>query len=162
VPLSTLCLHCGLCCDGNLFTHVGLTPPEAEGLRRAGFEVKERADGTRALEQRCAALDGKCCTVYAQRPASCRRYHCQLASALSEGEVALEEALAAVDEAHAALRAVEAVLPEAAGSERGGAVMQRARRAAQQGELSPEARAAWERAEAVLDRHFRGRTRQHG
>ena len=55
------------------------------------------------LPQRCAALDGRRCTAYAQRPEGCRRYHCHLFSALSEGEVSLEEALAVVDGAQALL-----------------------------------------------------------
>ena len=101
MPLSTLCLRCGLCCDGTLFTHVPLQRTEAGPLKALGLPVKEREDGTPILPQRCAALDGRTCTAYAQRPAGCRRYHCNLFSALSEGEVSLEEALSTVDRAHA-------------------------------------------------------------
>jgi uncharacterized protein len=101
--LSTLCQHCGLCCDGTLFTHVPLRPTEVEPLRALGLPVKEREDGTPLLPQRCEALRGRCCTAYPQRPEGCRRYHCQLFSALSEGEVSLSEALGVVDGAHARL-----------------------------------------------------------
>lgn len=110
--LSTLCQHCGLCCDGTLFTHVPLRSTEVEPLRALGLPVKEREDGTPILPQPCAALNGRCCTAYAERPEGCRRYHCQLFSALSEGEVSLPEALAVVDGAHARLAA--------SGTERGG------------------------------------------
>lgn len=110
MSLSTLCLRCGLCCDGTLFTHVPLQHTETGPLKALGLPVKEREDGTPILPQRCAALEGKTCTAYAQRPEGCRRYHCHLFSALSEGEVSLEEALAVVDGAHALL---------AAGGERG-------------------------------------------
>jgi hypothetical protein len=103
MPLSTLCLRCGLCCDGTLFTHVPLRSTEAAPLRALGLPVKEREDGTRVLPQRCAALDGRRCTAYSARPEGCRRYHCQLFSALAEGEVSLPEALAVVDGAHALL-----------------------------------------------------------
>lgn len=103
MSLSTLCLRCGLCCDGTLFTHVPLRPPEVGPLKALGLPVKEREDGTPLLPQRCGALEGRCCTAYAQRPEGCRRYHCHLFSALSEGEVSLEEALAVVDGAHALL-----------------------------------------------------------
>ncbi|OJH35501.1 YkgJ family cysteine cluster protein [Cystobacter ferrugineus] len=105
MSLSTLCQHCGLCCDGTLFTHVPLQGTEAAPLRALGLPVKEREDGTSVLPQRCAALDGRHCTAYAARPEGCRRYHCQLFSALSEGEVSLPEALAVVDGAHALLAA---------------------------------------------------------
>ena len=101
MSLSTLCLHCGMCCDGTLFTHVPLRPTEAGPLKALGLPVTEREDGTPILPQRCAALEGRTCTAYAQRPEGCRRYHCNLFSALSEGEVSLEEALATVDGAHA-------------------------------------------------------------
>ena len=101
--LSTLCQHCGLCCNGTLFTHVPLKPTEVEPLRALGLPVKAREDGTSILPQACAALDGRRCTAYAARPEGCRRYHCQLFSALGEGEVSLPEALAVVDGAHARL-----------------------------------------------------------
>lgn len=101
LPLTTLCLHCGLCCDGTLFTHVPLEAGEARALEALGLPVKPRAEGTPVLPQRCAALDGRRCTAYAARPQACRRYHCQLFSALAEGEVSLPEALTVVDGAHA-------------------------------------------------------------
>jgi Fe-S-cluster containining protein len=130
MPLSTLCQRCGLCCDGTLFTSVPLKPTEVESLRRLALPVIERADGSPGLAQRCAALEGRCCTVYSERPEACRRYRCHLFTALAEGEVSLEESLQVVDEAHARLRAV------GTGS------------------------AAREQAEAYLDRHFRGRQRR--
>ncbi|MET0402617.1 MAG: YkgJ family cysteine cluster protein [Cystobacter sp.] len=103
MSLSTLCQHCGLCCDGTLFTHVPLQGSEASALRALGLPVREREEGGAVLPQRCAALDGRRCTAYAARPEGCRRYHCQLFSALAEGEVSLPEALAVVDGAHARL-----------------------------------------------------------
>jgi hypothetical protein len=130
MPLSTLCQRCGLCCDGTLFTSVPLKPTEVEPLRRLSLPVIERADGSPGIAQRCAALQGRCCTVYSERPEACRRYRCHLFNALAEGEVSLTEALQVVDEAHAQLRAVET------------------------------GTAAREQAEAYLDRHFRGRQRR--
>ncbi len=105
--LSTLCLRCGLCCDGTLFTHVSLRASEEGPLKALGLPVKAREDGTPILPQRCAALDGKQCTVYAERPEGCRRYHCNLFSALSEGEVSLEEALGVVEGVHTLLTSTD-------------------------------------------------------
>jgi Fe-S-cluster containining protein len=130
MPLSTLCQRCGLCCDGTLFTSVPLQPAEVEPLRRLSLPVIARADGSPGLAQRCTALEGRCCTVYSERPEACRRYRCHLLMALAEGEVSLNEALAVVDEAHALLRARDA------------------------------AQEPREQAEAYLDRHFRGRQRR--
>lgn len=164
MPLSTLCQRCGLCCDGSLFTQVPLQPAEAATLRRHALPVGERADGAPVLLQHCAALNGRCCTVYADRPAPCRAYRCQLHLALGEGEVSLEEALEVVEGAHAHIREVEAALPPPTADEPR-SVMQRARRALAQksgpGDALPDAaREALERAEAYLDRHLRGRMRR--
>jgi len=159
LPLSTLCLRCGMCCDGTLFTHVSLQPGEVTVLQQRGLPWISRADGSPALAQHCAALEGRTCTVYTDRPASCRRYHCQLYAALAEKEVSLDEALGLVDAAQALVAAVGAQLPPAS-ADAPRSVMQRARRAEQPehgGPLPPQAQATRERAEAFLDKHFRGR-----
>jgi hypothetical protein len=100
--------------------------------------------------------------VYAERPEACRRYRCNLLTAVSEGEVTVEEALAVVDEAHARINGVKAVLPPAqAGFPR--AVLQRARKEdlpENGGPLPPQTHEIWDRAEIYLDRHFRGRHRR--
>lgn len=103
---TTLCRRCGLCCDGNLFDSVPLTTEEA--ARGQGLLVVVRADGSAALQQRCAALGDEGCGVYAQRPGRCRAYRCMLLSALEADEVGLADASAIVDEAHARLAAVPA------------------------------------------------------
>jgi uncharacterized protein len=155
--LSTLCLHCGMCCDGTLFTQVPLKPAEAQALRERGLTLQEKEDGTPVLPQRCAALDGRCCTVYAERPEACRRYRCQLFNALAEGEVSLEEAKGVVDAAHAKVEAVVALLPPLEDGRAAG--MREARQGAASSSVSVEAREALARAELYLDRHFRGRFR---
>ncbi|MDC0707881.1 YkgJ family cysteine cluster protein [Stigmatella sp. ncwal1] len=152
--VSTLCQHCGLCCDGNLFDHVPLRDAEVDTMRRLSLTVVTRKDGSAALAQHCDALKGRVCTAYAERPEGCRRYHCALFSALAEGEVSLNEALSVVGEAHARIQAVEAVLPTPR-ADAPRAVLQRAR----QEDLPTQARDTWTRAEDWLDRHFRGRQR---
>ncbi|HYH97176.1 YkgJ family cysteine cluster protein [Hyalangium sp.] len=162
MPLSTLCQRCGLCCDGSLFSSLPLRYSEVEAMQRLSLPVVNRPDGTPGLEQRCAALKGQCCTVYAERPEQCRRYRCFLLTALAEGEVSPEEAQVVVDEAHARIRAVEALLPsERADSPR--AVLQRARKEdlpENGGPLPPQTQEVWAQAESYLDRHFRGRHRR--
>jgi len=97
MSLEALCQSCGLCCDGSLFTRVPLgmsekVPEERLGVITNGF-------GGRHVPQRCAALAGTVCQVYAERPLACRRYECLLFAALREGEVALPEALEVVRKA---------------------------------------------------------------
>ena len=147
--LSSLCLGCGLCCDGNLFTQVPLTAAELEPARRRGLVVLARADGSPALRQRCGALVGLRCDVYDDRPATCRSYRCMLHVALADGEVSQSEALGTVARAHALLAALADELPPDAD-----AVMQRGRRALRDPELPASTRAAIERAAGHLARNF--------
>jgi hypothetical protein len=135
-PRSTLCLACGLCCDGNLFTQVPLRAEEVEPIRHRGLPILERPHGA-ALRQRCGALDGRRCDIYDDRPAACRSYRCMLLTALAEDEVSLRDALAIVERAHALLAAAP------------GAAAQPLRQRVPS-EAAPEAA----RALAYLGRHF--------
>jgi len=140
-PASALCLACGLCCDGNLFTQVPLRGDEIDRVRRRGLPILERPQGA-VLQQRCAALDGCRCEIYDDRPAACRGYRCMLLTSLGEGEVSLAEALVIVGQAHAAIAEVARAHPGE------GAVMPRARRA------PGHDLAAVQRATSWLSRHF--------
>lgn len=151
---AELCQRCGLCCDGSLFTQVPLAEDEVDPAHRRGLVVLARADGSPALRQPCAALQGRRCAVYDARPAGCRRYRCMLLAALDERELDEREALAVVDEAHARLAALAALLPPGEGGP-----VQRARELARAGDLSADVRAALERALAFLDRRLRGLAR---
>lgn len=131
VSLSTLCLACGMCCDGSLFTQVPLAADEALRLRARGLVVIAREDGSPALRQRCAALVGRCCAVYEDRPGGCRRYVCMLHAALAADEVSLPEALELVAQAQTLLAAADRVLPAGPA-----AVMQRARQALREGDVA--------------------------
>ena len=92
---STLCLACGFCCDGTLFTAVPLTDGDS-----AQVPHQTRENGSRFIRQPCAALGSGCqCAVYEQRPLACRRYECLLLVALKANEVALGPALQIVEEA---------------------------------------------------------------
>jgi Fe-S-cluster containining protein len=91
MSLEGLCQACGLCCDGSLFTRVPLGVSEVVPAARLAVVTNEH--GGRHVPQRCAALQGTRCQVYAERPLACRRYECLLLGALREGEVSLPEAL---------------------------------------------------------------------
>lgn len=96
--VATLCRSCALCCDGSLFTRVPLAPGEPAP---ALLGVETNAAGGKSFRQRCAALEGCDCRVYAERPLACRRYECLLVGALRGGETSLSEALAVVRRAQA-------------------------------------------------------------
>src|SRR5215472_16937799 len=97
--LERLCQSCGLCCDGSLFGRVGLAPGEVEGARRRGLRVVPSGG---SLEQPCAALEAsasgrrRTCSIYDERPQSCRAFACRLYERHRLEGGPLEERLAVV------------------------------------------------------------------
>jgi hypothetical protein len=144
VSLEALCLSCGLCCDGTLFTHVALTDEEGKRL------------GLKVLRQPCPSLGAGCrCAVYAQRPKGCARFVCMLGRAHEDGEVSLDDAVALVREAQALRDALDVLVPGP------GASIPRARRYEADGpdsETAVKVRDARRALEAFSVRHFLGRT----
>ena len=94
---SDLCLACGLCCDGTLFSDVTL-PKEgiSSALASAGIRLVE--DG-KAFEQPCPAHVACTCSVYAGRPPSCRTFRCKTLRALERGKTSFERALGFIAQA---------------------------------------------------------------
>lgn len=82
---SDLCTACGLCCDGTLFDRVIFEPTDPPAARDllpvAGFPQGE------GFVQPCTRFEAGCCTIYADRPATCRRYRCRTLAALDDGEI---------------------------------------------------------------------------
>jgi hypothetical protein len=79
--LALLCRSCGLCCDGSLFGRADLEPSEVEPARRR-LHVLSSGKG---FEQPCTALASsgpergeRICSIYDERPRSCRRFVCRL------------------------------------------------------------------------------------
>lgn len=172
--MSTLCLSCGLCCDGTIFDLVPLTEREQVIVTRLGLPVIQRASGP-AMPQPCEALDGLACQVYVSRPAPCRAFHCALFDAVSADEVDLREALGLIAEAHHLLADLGQAIGAAAPSEKWrprlgqehtedeeGPVagpIQGARRL-QRRRFDPGIDKALTAVERHLDIHFRGRVRR--
>lgn len=172
--MSTLCLSCGLCCDGTIFDVVPLTERERVVVGRLGLPIIERASGP-AMPQPCEALDGLVCQVYVSRPAPCRAFHCALYDAVGADELDLGEALGIIREAHGLLATLAAAIGEApdhepyrppiAGAEPDGeegvaaGPIQGARRI-QKRRFDPAIDRALFAVERHLDEHFRGRGRR--
>lgn len=98
----SLCLSCGLCCDGTMFENVELGPGEAERLEG---RVSLSAD-RKLLRQGCRALEGCKCGVYEDRPQKCREFSCVILSSLEAGNITEEEAREGVAEARSRRDAV--------------------------------------------------------
>ncbi len=85
-PLTdTLCLHCGLCCNGVLFADV-----RAE----AGDRSPLFADRPRVTQPCPAFSAGDCtCAIYRERPRRCRQFECRQLQGTGTGEITVAAAL---------------------------------------------------------------------
>lgn len=101
---NTLCLRCGLCCNGILFADVR---PEA-GDRSPLFAGRKR------VAQPCPALNSAtcACVIYANRPARCRKFECKQFIAVAAGEISAAAALKKIRAAQKLAAKVEALLTE--------------------------------------------------
>ena len=105
---DTLCLSCGICCNGTLYGSVVIEPTERERVERVGLRVLASDGGTElTMRQPCTALRGVLCSVYEDRPASCARYECSLRKSVAAGG-SLPEARATIERMHALLAIVRA------------------------------------------------------
>lgn len=153
---SDLCVKCGLCCSGALFDFGPLSEDEAPGARDAGMDVIER-DGKTAFNLPCPCLDGAFCTVYHQRPSTCRTYRCTLLRSLEAGMITFAEAEQRIEQGLKALADLEAQLPEGASA----SDARRWRREAGQAgavdhlTVSPNVMIALGLLDVVMDQHFR-------
>ena len=114
---GTLCLHCGLCCDGTLFRDVELQPgDDAEKLRALGLPLRSRrGEEANSLKfpQPCSALcsDLKC-RVYADRPTRCREFECALFKSVAVGKVEVPAALRTIRQTRQMAEKVRRLLRE--------------------------------------------------
>ncbi len=96
-PTESLCLHCGMCCDGTLFRDVELQPgDDVAKLRALGLPIPvPRSEfGVPSFKQPCSALCADLrCRVYADRPLRCRDFECALFQAVAAGTLAAPVAL---------------------------------------------------------------------
>jgi Fe-S-cluster containining protein len=86
-----LCLSCGLCCDGTIFSTVEIDNPETiQRYKSAGIDfdiANEVTDGKQRFRQPCAAFAAGCCKIYPDRPLVCRNFKCDLLKAYMENEI---------------------------------------------------------------------------
>ena len=92
-----ICVSCGMCCDGTLFSRVLVQDDDVSSYHALGvMEIEDRT----VFPQPCCALDGARWTIYASRPSSCRSFSCNLLQAHERGEVSRSTALQRIQQAH--------------------------------------------------------------
>jgi len=103
---STLCLECGLCCNGVIFGNVKLQSGDvASRLRSLGLPVKART-----FKQPCAAWQNCRCAIYADRPAHCRKFECLLLKDVEAKTLSPDEALKTIRRAQRKVAVVRKLL----------------------------------------------------
>src|SRR5262245_66177806 len=62
---SELCLQCGLCCDGIMFSEISVRPHERDYVESLGLPVDVGLDGSGVtVFQPCPAFTEGCCSLY--------------------------------------------------------------------------------------------------
>ena len=111
-PSNILCKSCGLCCSGHLFAWVRLNAPELDPAQSLGLTVIRDDPRQRGFTQPCPLWNG-ICTVYTSPdyPRTCRNYKCVVLKRLLDDDIALPEALSAIQETLNLIREIEPLLP---------------------------------------------------
>jgi hypothetical protein len=95
--LSAICQRCGLCCDGTLFPAARLEEEEVEPMRKRGLAILREGGGV-GFELPCPQLErASCsCSIYVDRPRTCRRFECSLLSRARTGALPVQAAVETV------------------------------------------------------------------
>lgn len=91
---GSICIGCGLCCDGTVLSHLAVSDDSDLGqpLAALGVSVIVEADPP-VFALPCPAFDGTCCSVHdLHRPRACGLFECDLLQAVSAGELDADEA----------------------------------------------------------------------
>src|SRR5215471_15482426 len=115
---SELCLQCGLCCDGTIFTHARLYESEREFTESLGMKVGERPDGGGlGAVLPCPNFVDGCCSLYSvRRPAICGDYQCALLTGYVAGTRRLNEVVPVVQLVRPLARGLEVEMGIPAGA----------------------------------------------
>lgn len=92
--VESICIGCGLCCDGTVVTHLALRDESDLGapLRALGVEIIAAADPP-VFELPCPALCDGVCTIHSlHRPSACAQFECALSSSFLSGDISPDEA----------------------------------------------------------------------
>lgn len=90
---QTICLECGLCCDGTLFGHAELGPGERGNLPAMIEQNVFVLDGKDFFRLPCLYFRDKCTIYDRPRAEVCGSYRCRLLSDMKEERITAVEAL---------------------------------------------------------------------
>jgi uncharacterized protein len=101
---DTLCLQCGLCCNGVLFADVRPEHDDNSPL----FAGRSR------VNQPCPAFNSEtcACAIYTERPARCRKFECRQLLGVQAGNITTNAALKRIHTARRLAAKIEKLLTE--------------------------------------------------
>ena len=87
---SSICLSCGVCCDGTLIGFVQLEKEELPALR----EIMDIEEGNYQgfFLQPCIKFCGGC-SIYTERPKQCAAFECGLLKSVNQKELSFDSAI---------------------------------------------------------------------
>src|SRR5215831_10744098 len=128
---QTLCVVCGLCCNGVIFSDVQLqSGDEAARVQSLGLRLKSGGRCQPKLVQPCEAFDGSRCRIYAERPKYCSDFECLLLKRVKAGCTERAAALRIIGRAREQADEVRRLLRELGDSEESLSLGSRFRRTA--------------------------------
>ena len=107
----SICIGCGMCCDGTLHGNTRVKQDDEAAVAAVGLAV-EQEDGKRLFRQPCPHFVSGGCGVYSRRPPVCRTYRCALLIDVDEGRIAPDEAREKITQAKMLVKAVKDANPE--------------------------------------------------
>ena len=89
---SKICVQCGMCCDGTLFTKARIKNSEDELLAKSlGLNIFSTSDSKIFFEQPCQ-LFNKTCTSYENRPHVCSKFICDPLQKVRANDITFDDA----------------------------------------------------------------------
>jgi hypothetical protein len=97
-PSASICIGCGLCCDGTILSHLAVADESDLGwpLQALGVELIVQSEPPVFALPCPAVLDGVCTVYDTHRPHACAQFECDLLRAVSADRVAPERARAII------------------------------------------------------------------
>lgn len=149
--LNDLCEACGLCCNGTFYNYVTTVPDDVPKLRKYPQLILKVRNEQETFDEPCVLHDGKGCTAYEDRPATCSRYYCKLLRSVARDELTEDEAMLIIKEARALTENVQEYVAFEPGLPMAVSTWDEPPEG-----MDAEARLAWERTLYHLGKYFLG------
>lgn len=98
---DSVCIGCGLCCDGTVVSHLAVVDESDVGapLRGLGVSIIVEADPPVFALPCPAVVDGTCSVHSLHRPRACGEFECGVSRSVLEGSLSVDDARHVIDEA---------------------------------------------------------------